>query len=193
MTLHTHLPAPYITQSQFLARGVNFTVYSSGDSVCNEDLKGITISVDWFATLGRWGSRYMTTLVSWAVGVAALVVFFAWEAGDLGCMTFVHLSDHLLTLMTTVPIPSVSQSLTDYGGSMLRLLLLPSFLFSFIPLPESIYLGNKGEAALSPMAPLVLFLASGLVCVSWWILSFLVFVVSKSGSLFPDRYGFWSV
>lgn len=93
----------------------------------------------------------------------------------------------------TVPVPSVSQSLTHYGGSMLRLLLLPSFLFSFIPLPESFYLGNKGEAAFSPIAPLVLILASGLVCVSWWILLFLVFFVSKSGSLFPDRYGFCSM
>lgn len=135
----------------------------------------------------------MTTLVSWAVGVAALVVFFAWEASDSGCMTFVHLSVRLLTLVMTVPTPSVSQSLTHYGGSMLRLLLLPSFLFSFIPLPVSLYLGNKGEAAFSPIAPLVLILASGLVCVSWWILSFLVFLVSKSGSLFPDRYGFWSM
>lgn len=172
VTLHTHLPAPYITPPQFLVRGVNFTVYSSGDSVCNEDFKGITISVDWSATLGRWGSRYMTTLVSWAVGVAALVVFFAWGVGDSG-----------------LPIPNVSQSLTDYGGSMLRLLLLPSFLFSFLPLPESLYLGNKGEAAFSPLAPLVLVIASGLVCVSWWILSFLVFVVSKFGSYFPDRGG----
>jgi glycosylphosphatidylinositol deacylase len=76
---------------------------------------------------------------------------------------------------------------------MLRLLLLPSFLFSFVPLPESFYLGNKGEAALSLIAPLVLILASGLVCISWWILSFLVFCVSKFGGLFPDRYGFWSM
>lgn len=63
---------------------LGFSIYSSGSTGCEMDLVGVTIDLDWSATLGRWASRYPTTLVSWAVGVVAIVVLGAWRTGDMG-------------------------------------------------------------------------------------------------------------
>lgn len=81
--LHSHLPAPYVASAPAAPRStLNFTVYSSGTLGCN--LKGFSISIDWSATLGRWAARYPTTLVGWAVGVVAVVLFTTWSATDRG-------------------------------------------------------------------------------------------------------------
>lgn len=62
---------------------LDFSIYSSGSTGCEKDLIGVTIDLDWSATLGRWASRYPTTLVSWAVGVVAIVVLGAWHTNDM--------------------------------------------------------------------------------------------------------------
>lgn len=68
---------------------LDFSIYSSGSTGCEKDLIGITIDLDWSATLGRWASRYPTTLVSWAVGVVAIVLLGAWHTNDMrGCKYF---------------------------------------------------------------------------------------------------------
>lgn len=76
--LHTHSSAPYVRDIS--SRGLNLTLYSSASSGC---ISGFDIQVDWWSTFGRWGSRYSMTVLSWAVGVVALVLFVAWGAGDV--------------------------------------------------------------------------------------------------------------
>ena len=82
--LHTHLLAPFIDQTRHLSSGLNFTIYSSGERGCKREFETFDIAIDWSATLGRWASRYINTLVSWAAGVASLVVFIAWSKQDHG-------------------------------------------------------------------------------------------------------------
>ena len=83
--LHTHNSAPYVPRiSASEDKTLVFTIYFSGSTGCSADLAGFTIEVDWSATLGRWASRYPTTLVSWAVGVVAFVMFSAWGSSDNG-------------------------------------------------------------------------------------------------------------
>jgi len=90
--LHTHYPAPYIPRFPApYGRGLDFVIYSSGSTTCSAELVGFTIQLDWFATLGRWASRYPTTLVSWAVGVVASVVFEAWSLSDKGHSEYLFL------------------------------------------------------------------------------------------------------
>lgn len=88
--LHTHLGAPFIDDTRHLPSTLNLTIYSSNESDCGQNLTGLVISIDWSATMGRWTSRYLTTLVSWATGVAAVVVFLGWtqldQDGPLLCL-----------------------------------------------------------------------------------------------------------
>jgi len=50
-------------------------VYSSGTSGCAPGFDGLSISIDWPATLGRWATRYGTSAVIWGVGVVSLITF----------------------------------------------------------------------------------------------------------------------
>ncbi|KAF8969376.1 PGAP1-like protein-domain-containing protein [Flammula alnicola] len=155
--LHTHLAAPLIDQTRHFSSFLNLTIVSSAEPECQQEFTKFDIAIDWSATLGRWASRYLHTLVSWAAGVASIVVFLAWAQIDEGA-----------------PMPTVGQSLTRYGHMMLRHFLPGSLIFSLVPLPESLYLGNKGLLFLAPIAPLILCIASGLVCVVWWVLLLLL-------------------
>ncbi|KAF8239028.1 PGAP1-domain-containing protein [Tricholoma matsutake] len=169
--LHTHISAPYVPRlSASESKALDFIIYSSGSTGC-ADLVGFTIELDWFATLGRWGSRYLTTLVSWAVGVVAFVLFEAWGLSD---------KFHAM--------PTVHQSLSTYSSKPLRKLMLASFLISFLPLPVEYYLGNEGDILFAPIAPLLLFIASGLVFVSWWVLVVLMWPLGKVGILLVGRH-----
>lgn len=82
--LHSHGSAPYAHPAP-QPLGVHFNIYSSGLSGCDSDLQGFDISIDWFATLGRWAPRYFTALASWAVGIISLMLFKAWGEYDKGC------------------------------------------------------------------------------------------------------------
>ncbi|RDB19940.1 GPI inositol-deacylase [Hypsizygus marmoreus] len=156
--LHTHSPAPYIpVGSSVPHRSLNFVIYATSLG-CN--MLGFDISIDWSATLGRWASRYPTTLVSWAVGVVAVVLFTAWGVCDRDSA-----------------MPAVHQSLSTYSRYTLRKLLLASFVIAILPLPVDYYLGTRGELFFAPIAPLLLLTASGLVFVSWWVLSALIWPI----------------
>lgn len=80
--LHTHFPAPYVVPTEPISKGVEFTVYSSGILDCGADATEFTIAVDWTSTVGRWATRYFTTVVSWAIAVVSLLFFGSWGALD---------------------------------------------------------------------------------------------------------------
>jgi hypothetical protein len=71
-------------QTHYPTSALNFIIYSSGEPGCKREFETFDITIDWSATLGRWASRYINTLVSWAAGVASLVVFVAWSQQDYG-------------------------------------------------------------------------------------------------------------
>ena len=82
--LHTHLDAPFIQKTSHAPSSLNFTIYSSGESACREESSAFEISFDWYATLGRWASRYLHTLISWAAGVVSIIIFIAWGREEQG-------------------------------------------------------------------------------------------------------------
>ncbi|KXN89445.1 GPI inositol-deacylase [Leucoagaricus sp. SymC.cos] len=82
--LHTHLPAPYHGQGNKKGEGIRLVIYSSGTSSCINQLKGIALSIDLSATLGRWASRYMTTVIGWAAGISSIPLFLGLGAYDRG-------------------------------------------------------------------------------------------------------------
>ncbi|KJA29745.1 hypothetical protein HYPSUDRAFT_60597 [Hypholoma sublateritium FD-334 SS-4] len=168
--LHAHLGAPFIDHNFHLPSYVNLTIISSADPECRRALAEFRITIDWTATLGRWASRYLHTLVSWAAGVASLVVFFGWAKHDTGAA-----------------MPTVGQALSIYGRYMLRYLLPASVIFSVIPILEWAFTGNRGVVFFAPIAPLILLTASGLVCVVWWMLSLLLKITGKLNSLVSTR------
>lgn len=151
--LHTHASAPFIS-SQY-THGLNLTIYSSGEGPCT--LNKVAITVDWWATLGRWGTRYAAPTVTWAVGLVAFVLFDAWGS-----------------LEGTGTMPHVTASLSTFIRIRLSWMLLGSFGLSFVPFQPVAWLGNNGEPLLSPLAPLILLIAAGLISVSWWLLTLLM-------------------
>ncbi|OBZ70020.1 GPI inositol-deacylase [Grifola frondosa] len=156
--LHTHASAPYIGTSVTYARGVDLVVYSSGEcSVAHVELR-----LDWWGTLGRWGARYATAAASWAVGIVALLLFNAWRAAD-----------------ASGALPDVRSSLDRFARCVLPWALLASYVFSLVPLPAGFWLGNRGEPIFAPIAPLLLLIVTGLVFVSWWTLSLMLWPLSR--------------
>lgn len=59
-----------------------------------------------------------------------------------------------------------------------------------IPFPEYLYLGNKGIVALSPIAPVLIYVASGLVFITWWVLGVFLTTIGKTGLLLFGRFEF---
>lgn len=82
--LHTHYPAPYHSRREGEREGLHLTILSSGSSSCIDRLKGLEISIDWSASLGRWASRYLITVVSWAAGISAMLLFLGLGIYDRG-------------------------------------------------------------------------------------------------------------
>lgn len=82
------------------------------------------------------------------------------------------------------PMPSVQESFACYCRFLFRYFVPASLLFSIIPLSEALYLGNNGNVLFAPIAPLILLIASGLVCVSWWILAGLLSMIGRASFLF---------
>ncbi|KAF9534116.1 GPI-inositol-deacylase [Crepidotus variabilis] len=157
--IHTHLEAPFVDSSALGKSTVNFTIQSSREETCRDDLTGFNLTVDWKATLGRWGSRYLNPLISWAAGVAAAVVFLGWNKENES-------------------MPTVEQSLDNYSHLLSRYLLPSSFLLALFPLPVSLYTGNGGQVFLSPIAPIILLVASGLVGLIWRVVRLLLMICS---------------
>jgi GPI inositol-deacylase len=84
-------------------------------------------------------------------------------------------------------MPSMQESLACYGRFLLPYFLPASLVFSVIPFSETLYLGNNGNFLLAPIAPLILLIASGLVCVSWWILAGLLSITGRVNRLLFGR------
>ncbi|KAF8213968.1 PGAP1-like protein-domain-containing protein [Mycena galopus ATCC 62051] len=173
--LHTHAAAPHIRPERNLLPGVRFSVYSSGSLGCKSDLVAFDLGIDWPATLGRWASRYFTALPTWAIGVVAVILFQAWGASEVNPGA------------PSSPVPSVEQSLVLFTRKPLRRLLLCSVVLSVVPLPETFYLGNRGEPLFSAIAPLLLLISTGFVCVSWWVLQVLIWPLGKLGRIGSRR------
>ncbi|KAJ6539751.1 PGAP1-like protein-domain-containing protein [Mycena capillaripes] len=167
--LHTHAAAPHVHSEHALPPGLRFSVYSSGSLGCKAELTGLDLSIDWPATLGRWASRYFTILPTWAIGVVAVILFQAWGMSENN------------RPLPTAPVPSVEESLAMFTGKPLRRLLLCSIVLSVVPLPEKFYLGNRGEPLFSAIAPLLLLISTGFVCVSWWMLQVFIWPLGKFG------------
>lgn len=70
--LHTHVSGPFIAPP---SAGLDLVFYTSGDAGCA--LNKLQITLDWWSTLGRVGTRYASSAGAWAVGVVAVVV---WDA-----------------------------------------------------------------------------------------------------------------
>lgn len=147
--LHTHASAPFIPSSY--SHGLNLTIYTTGEDGCA--VEHLELSVDLWATLGRWGVRYAAPAASWAVGVVGILLHDSWRSADaLGNMR------------------SVGASLAAFARSRLPMMLSASFIVSLIPLPTNMWLGNTGEWILATIAPLLLLTVTGLVTVSWLVL-----------------------
>ena len=128
--LHSHSPAPFI-DSPPARPGLNFTLYSAVQQTCGPLI--LTVEIDWSATIGRWVTRYLTTMVIWATGITALLMFNAWGIADKtrgGCkflLTTLHLS--------SIVVPTVQESLLNYVRRDLPVLLICSIFVSMLPLP----------------------------------------------------------
>ena len=75
----------------------------------------------------------------------------------------------------------MQQSLAVFSARILPKLLVTSFFVSFVPFPVDYYLGNEGHPLFAPLAPLLLLVATGMVCVSWWTLEVLMWSIGKVG------------
>ncbi|KAG2349889.1 PGAP1-domain-containing protein [Suillus weaverae] len=168
VALHTHASAPYIPLSRFSpSYSSELWIYSAGTDC--EDVNNFTLSIDWWASIGRIATRYPTTLMSWGVGVVALLMFQAWCESGKGSM------------------PSVSQSLVAFICHLLPKLLAASFIVALLPLSPDHYLGTRGEPFLGFLAPVLLIVATGLVCVSWWLMLLLMWPLKFFTRLLPMK------
>lgn len=147
--LHTHASAPFVPS--VYTHGLNLTIYNTGEGGCS--VERIELSLDIWATLGRWGVRYAGPAASWAIGVVGILLYDAWKSTDI---------------LGTVP--SVGASLATFVRRRLPILLVLSTIMSLLPLPTDMWLGNNGEWTLAAIAPTLLFAITGLVAVSWLVI-----------------------
>lgn len=168
VALHTHASAPYIPLSRF-SPSYSSELWIYAVSTGCEDVNEFTLIIDWWATIGRIATRYPTTLISWAVGVVALLMFHAWRESGKGSM------------------PSVSQSLIAFICHLLPKLLAASFVVALLPLSPDYYLGTRGQPFLAFLAPVLLVVATGLVCVSWWLVLLLMWPLRFLTQLLPPK------
>ncbi|KAI0045655.1 GPI-inositol-deacylase [Auriscalpium vulgare] len=164
--LHSHTAAPFVPHDAGVERGINLTLYTSGE--CN--VQALRIGIDWWGTLGRMGARYWAAVPGWAVGVVIWTTFIAWGIQESGA-----------------PMPTVSESLSIFTRKTLPWLVAASFAVSFLPLPVDHLLGNSGEAFFSPVAPFLMLVVAGLVQVSWWLLCALMWPVRLLGRITGSR------
>lgn len=110
------------------------------------------LSVDWWASVGRIGTRYPTTLLSWGVGIVALLLFHSWG-----------LDGQQL---------SVRESLGVFVKHRMPALMVVAGVIALLPLGPNYYLGVGNELGVlrAVLAVLLVGVATGMVCVSWWLL-----------------------
>ena len=79
-------------------------------------------------------------------------------------------------------MPTVGQSLNTYVKIYYPRLTAALFVLSFVPLPEGLLLGNRGEPLLSLVVPFFLFISSGLVVLSYGFLRLFLWPLKKRTS-----------
>ena len=149
MLVHTHASAPFVPSTH--THGFNFAIYTTGESSCT--VKRLELSIDMWATLGRWGVRYAAPAASWAVGVVGMLLHDAWRSAE-----------------TVGSMPSVTSSLATFVRRRLPVTVVATFVTSLVPLPLDMWLGNRGELFFAGIAPLAVLIVTGLVTVSWCVL-----------------------
>lgn len=162
--LHSHASGPFVRAP---LHGFNLTIHAASPGCAPASLH---LSVSWWGTLGRWGTRYAQAVIAWAVGVVALAVHRAW-AGSASALQ----------------VPSVGASLGWIARRWLVRMLGLSIVLSLVPLPAGMWLGNVGEPVLAGLAPLLLLVVFGLVCVSWAVVNGVLVVVSRALSCMVRR------
>ncbi|TBU33000.1 PGAP1-domain-containing protein [Dichomitus squalens] len=162
--LHSHSAAPYIASDH--PSGHVLTIHSSGECRVSE----LELSVDWWATIGRWGTRYGTAAACWAVGIVAALMWDTWRLVGSGAL-----------------IPDVRSSLDFFARKRLPYLVIASYFISFIPLRVGIWLGNGGSPHFASLATLLLPITFGLVCVMWWLLLILLWPLQRVLKIFGRR------
>lgn len=85
--LHSHAAAPYILLDHSTGHGL--TIHSTGECLINE----IQLTVDWWATIGRWGSRYGTAAACWAVGIVSVLMWDIFRLSENGSESCSSLGD----------------------------------------------------------------------------------------------------
>lgn len=191
--LHTHGSAPYVHSNHVRSEDFELVIYSVING-CSVQLRGFDLRIDWTATLGRWSTRYFTTVVCWAVGIVSLVVCKAWRSGEsngireFSLLVILYESVWVL-IVRSACVPPVSHSLRDFGQRQLPKLMLVSYLLSLLPLPDYLFIGMEGEWLYAPIAPLLLMVASGLVCVSWMLLVVLMWPIGMIRHIYSPRFG----
>lgn len=102
--------------------------------------------------MGRIGTRYPTTLLSWGIGIVSLLLFYSWR-----------LDGEQL---------SVRESLGVFVRCRMPTLMVVSGMIALLPLGPNYYLGIGDELGIlrAVLAVLLVGLATGMVCISWWLL-----------------------
>lgn len=78
--LHSHSSGPFLDPA---TPGMYLRVYSAGGSEsCS--LTGLSVRLNWQASMGRWALRFWSSLVVWGVGVAAIGMAWSWLRWERG-------------------------------------------------------------------------------------------------------------
>ncbi|OCH95908.1 PGAP1-domain-containing protein [Obba rivulosa] len=162
--LHSHTSGPFVSPP---STGLDLSFYSSSDTGCA--LEELRVTLDWWGTLGRVSTRYASSASAWAVAVVSTILWDALSQNGDG------------------PVPSVHASLQRFVSHILPRLVPILFALSVIPLPVGFYVGNGGALLLSPVAPLLVLVASGLVVLSWGVLALSIWLAGLPMKLFGAR------
>ncbi|KAI0658506.1 GPI-inositol-deacylase [Cubamyces menziesii] len=165
--LHSHASGPYVTSDHY--KGHILTIHSTGECRLNE----VRLTVDWWASIGRWGTRYATAAACWAVGIVAIMLWDLWGVVERGAL-----------------IPDVKTSLEFFVRKRMPWLMIGSYCVSLLPLRVGVWLGNGGSPVFATLAVILFPITFGLVCVLWWILRILMWpfklVMKRFGSRKED-------
>lgn len=120
--------------------------------------------------MGRVGTRYPTTLLSWGVGIVSLLLFHSWGIDGQQL--------------------SVPDSLGVFVRRRMPGLMVVAGVVAMLPLGPDYYLGIGNELGMlrAVLAVLVVGVAVGLVCVSWWLLVALLWPLRLLRRGFTQRY-----
>ncbi|KAI0031040.1 PGAP1-like protein-domain-containing protein [Vararia minispora EC-137] len=161
--LHSHTSGPFLPPAP---PGLNVTLYASSEPVC--DLRALEIRVDIGTSIGRIAARYWMAVPAWGAGVAGYLLYGAWRASEAGS-----------------PPPTTISSLRTLTHRLPFFSFL-SLVLALLPLPPHAYLSTGTLPFLAPLAPLLLVLATGLVCVSWGMLSLFITLIGRIAARYKD-------